>query len=1193
MSNYNFSDVLNSSIAFSVDPSSADLLMFDSGYNAAELNLLQSGSDVRVQYGSNDVLLLGVTLSQLESGFFTFANGSLIELGTVGADSLVGSSGNDYINGGFGDDTLDGGNGNDLYIFTKGDGVDTINQYDSSLGHTDTIQFTDVVATDVTAINRVGDNLVISYGVTDQLILSNYFVGLDYQVQNIKFSDGVVWSQADVLAQIITNTPPSLISFIGPVSAGNEDTQITISFDNLKTQSDASDLDGTVDGFVIKSVSSGVLLIGTSLETAIAWNTTTNNTVDAIHLAFWTPSANANGTLPAFTVVALDNSGAESVTAIQASVAITPVNDLPSGGVVITGVTAQNQTLIANTTSLADVDGLGALSYQWLENNVAIGGATGSSLVLTQDQVGKAITVQVSYTDLLNSPESVISTPTAPIDNVNDLPSGEVVITGITAQNETLVADTTSLADLDGLGTLSYQWLADDVVITGAIDSSLVLTQDQVGKAITVQVSYTDLLNSPESVISTPTAPIDNVNDAPVLLAPVDITYADTIFDDTFVTVTDTLIATDLDNNVLTYDIIGNTINNGDNTVTLVSTYGSLTLNQLTGDYSFVANDAAIESLTADVSKSFTLTVSDGLLTDSKVLTLMINQQGITESNGNDTLIGDANNNKFDGLAGNDLISGLDGNDTLIGGAGNDTLDGGAGADSLVGGVGSDLYIVDNTGDVVTETSTLLAEIDVVNSSITYTLGANIEKLTLTGTDLINGTGNSLANTLTGNITANILDGGLGNDSINGGAGDDLIIGGAGNDSLSGSAGNDTLNGDDGNDTLDGGAGADTMVGGLGNDTYLVDNTGDIVTETSTIVTEIDTVSTVITYTLGDYVEKLILTGAAGINGFGNSLNNTITGNSAANLLNGGVGADTLIGGLGNDTYNVDNTGDVVSETSTLAVEIDQVNASVTYSLSANVENLTLIGASTINGTGNSLNNILIGNAAANILNGGVGADTMTGGAGNDTYVVDNTGDVVTETSTLLTEIDVVNSSITYTLGANIEKLTLTGTDLINGTGNSLANTLTGNITANILDGGLGNDSINGGAGDDLIIGGAGNDSLSGGLGSDVFWFTEAINAISNKDIITDFLSGTDKLQFNLSIVSAVGGVGQFVTDDQRFWSNATGVAHDASDRLIYNTSSGVLSYDSDGSGANGSIAIALLGTMTHPVLSATDLIVV
>ena len=383
------------------------------------------------------------------------------------------------------------------------------------------------------------------------------------------------------------------------------------------------------------------------------------------------------------------------------------------------------------------------------------------------------------------------------------------------------------------------------------------------------------------------------------------------------------------------------------------------------------------------------------------------------------------------------------------------------------------------------------------------------------------------------------------------------------------------------------------MVGGLGNDTYLVDNTGDIVTETSTIVTEIDTVSTVITYTLGDYVEKLILTGAAGINGFGNSLNNTITGNSAANLLNGGVGVDTLIGGLGNDTYNVDNTGDVVSETSTLAVEIDQVNASVTYSLSANVENLTLIGASTINGTGNSLNNILIGNAAANILNGGVGADTMTGGAGNDTYVVDNTGDVVTETSTLLTEIDVVNSSITYTLGANIEKLTLTGTDLINGTGNSLANTLTGNITANILDGGLGNDSINGGAGDDLIIGGAGNDSLSGGLGSDVFWFTEAINAISNKDIITDFLSGTDKLQFNLSIVSAVGGVGQFVTDDQRFWSNATGVAHDASDRLIYNTSSGVLSYDSDGSGANGSIAIALLGTMTHPVLSATDLIVV
>ncbi|MCL9801695.1 serine 3-dehydrogenase, partial [Pseudomonas sp. AKS31] len=134
---------------------------------------------------------------------------------------------------------------------------------------------------------------------------------------------------------------------------------------------------------------------------------------------------------------------------------------------------------------------------------------------------------------------------------------------------------------------------------------------------------------------------------------------------------------------------------------------------------------------------------------------------------------------------------------------------------------------------------------------------------------------------------------------------------------------------------------------------------------------------------------NLILLGSANLNGTGNSVNNRITGNDGNNILDGGLGADSLIGGLGNDTYIVDNYGDTVTETSTLAGEIDTVRSSVAFTLGANVENLVLTGNNVINGTGNNLNNTLTGNDQANTLDGGLGADTMIGGGGFDSYYVD------------------------------------------------------------------------------------------------------------------------------------------------------------------------------------------------------------
>jgi Ca2+-binding RTX toxin-like protein len=347
-----------------------------------------------------------------------------------------------------------------------------------------------------------------------------------------------------------------------------------------------------------------------------------------------------------------------------------------------------------------------------------------------------------------------------------------------------------------------------------------------------------------------------------------------------------------------------------------------------------------------------------------------------------------------------------------------------------------------------------------------------------------------------------------------------------------GTTANDWVKTGAGADVLNGGLGSDTLIGGLGNDTYTVDNVGDIVTETSTLATEIDTVNSSVTYTLSPTIERLTLTGTANIDGTGNTLANTITGNTGNNILdggdgndilNGGVGIDTLIGGLGNDTYTVDNVGDIVTETSTLATEIDTVNSSVTYTLSANVERLTLTGTANIDATGNTLANTLTGNTGNNTLNGGdgndslnggAGVDTLIGGLGNDTYTVDNVGDIVTEASTLATEIDTVNSSVTYTLSANVERLTLTGTANIDATGNTLANTLTGNSGNNILTGNGGNDVLTGNSGSDILVGGTGNDSLY--LGSDTVTDTVNYTSGDGTDTVYNFVRGAggDLLKF-------------------------------------------------------------------------------
>ena len=170
----------------------------------------------------------------------------------------------------------------------------------------------------------------------------------------------------------------------------------------------------------------------------------------------------------------------------------------------------------------------------------------------------------------------------------------------------------------------------------------------------------------------------------------------------------------------------------------------------------------------------------------------------------------------IDGSAFADILTGNASANRLAGGSGNDVLDGGAGNDTLLGGAGDDLFYVDSAGDTVTENAT--EGIDTIVASLSWSLGANIENLTLAGSSAINGTGNALANTLVGNGAANVLDGG---------SGDDFLQGLAGNDSLYGQAGNDRLEGGDGTDVLTGGAGRDDLVGGAGSDRFDFDLAGD------------------------------------------------------------------------------------------------------------------------------------------------------------------------------------------------------------------------------------------------------------------------------------------------------------------------------------------------------------------------------
>ncbi|BDA82937.1 hypothetical protein Sa4125_04790 [Aureimonas sp. SA4125] len=302
----------------------------------------------------------------------------------------------------------------------------------------------------------------------------------------------------------------------------------------------------------------------------------------------------------------------------------------------------------------------------------------------------------------------------------------------------------------------------------------------------------------------------------------------------------------------------------------------------------------------------------------------------------------------------------------------------------------------------------------------------------------------------------------------------------------------DTIYGLGGNDSIDGGGGADRMEGGIGNDTYYVETwsdngfAADDDRAIEAVSAGVDQVFASVSYRLDENVENLTLTGAAR-EGWGNTLSNILTGNALANSLDGGDGNDQLFGGDGADTL--------------------------------------FGGAGTDLLYGQAGTDLLFGGFGGDVLDGGADADRMTGGDGNDSYYVETwSNDGISTNDDEVVEapnggIDLVSTSVTYVLASEVERLLLTGTAAIDGSGNELANTITGNGGANRLFGLDGNDTIDGAAGNDIIDGGNGNDVLGGGDGDDEIFGGAAPDTL-NGGAGADRLYGGDS---NDTILGAAG----------------------------------------------------------------------
>ncbi|MFO0773688.1 MAG: calcium-binding protein [Nitrospiraceae bacterium] len=1082
------------------------------GGNGIDLLVGESGND-RLFGGAGEDRLFGdegddLLRGEADADVLFGGSGSDQLLGDNGDDRLYGEEGEDVLNGGLGDDFLEGGIGNDelrgeggadTYVFNIGDGVDTITDL---AGEGNRLLFgSGITSTSLTLDRGADDALLVRLGNSDDMVrITSFGVNTPsgaHPIDQFEFADGSVLSYSQLAARGFTlRAPATGVSFAGTElndriqgSAVNDVIDGRAGDDTIDGGDGADTIDGgagndSVDGGAGNDRLSGglganILRGGSGDDLLVSINREDRlygGTGNDVYQLFGIPATVQEDANAGIDTVQLAPSASLSYVAPDNIENVEILGDWGLGESVqvdLFGNALDNQLM--GSHRLDGAAGNDILIGQG-DNTYVFGRGYGEDRIRTGEQwYARTGLDQVSFLEGI-----------APGDLALRLEAGHLVLS-ITGTEDRLIVESFTAGPHNGVDRFVF---ADGTVWT--YDEAMSRVHEFIGTAqndLLYGSEQDDVLRGLDGNDQLQGSAGNDILDGG---AGQDLLLG-SLGSDTYLFGRGSgyeMIAEEGGFSDLDTVLLGEGITQSDVALHALADNGSVQLTiQGTNDKLELGG-----FFMGDANRVDRIQFADGTTWDYAAMAARV--QGVM-LNGTD---------EADYLSGNvtdDSLVGNGGDDVLYGWAGNDLLDGGIGADTMQGGAGNDIYVVDQVGDVVTELSG--QGTDTVQASLTYTLGANVENLTLIGTAAINGTGNALNNVLAGNSAANVLTGGAGNDTYVVGIGDTVVeAAGAGTDTvqteaswtlesnvekliLVGSAavngtGNslaNTLTGNAAANTLNGGTGADTMIGGGGDDTYIVDNVSDKVTELAGEGR--DVVQSSVTYTLSANVEDLTLTGTSAINGTGNSLDNLLVGNSAANTLTGGSGNDTYVIGAGDTVVEVANAG------------IDTVQSSITYTLGSNVENLVLLGTAAINGTGNSLNNRLVGNNAANVL---------TGGAGNDTYVV-GLGDSVVEAANA--GVDTVESTVTWSLGANIENLSLFGSNAINGTGNTLANILIGNAGANILAGGDGNDTLSGLQG---------NDTLNGGNGNDLYRFGRG----DGQDALVDASGTSDRLEFGTPI---------------------------------------------------------------------------
>jgi Ca2+-binding RTX toxin-like protein len=594
----------------------------------------------------------------------------------------------------------------------------------------------------------------------------------------------------------------------------------------------------------------------------------------------------------------------------------------------------------------------------------------------------------------------------------------------------------------------------------------------------------------------------------------------------------------------------------------------------------------------------------------------------ISASKGDNTVFAGSGNDTIYGGSGNDYIDASIGKDTIFTGAGNDSIVVYAGTDNIDGGIGKDRLTINNGFDTVNTTTIYRTANDgtIAGGSSNGTAFKNIESVDLTAGSAYDYIDVSAA---------------TGDNYINAGGGDDIIVTSIGNDTIYGGSGNDVIDSGTGTDILDGGAGNDKFYirnnSGTANTTitYLTATSGKISGGSNNGTTFKNIEAGVIWTGAGN--DKIDLAASAGDNYIESGAgNDNIYGGSGNDEINAGKGADVINGGGGKDLLEIGNYYDPNLDTAnTTIIYTSSLNGTVTGGSNngTTFKNIERIRAATGSGndkidisaaTGNNSinanagNDTLIGGVGNDRLYGGTGNDTMRGGAGNDFYSVDSASDIVIENANGGND-TIYSTSVNYTLVLNVEELILSGS--ANGTGNSGDNFIYGEELLlpkfgnnnNVINGGGGNDTLRGGAGNDTLNGGTGNDILNGGTGNDIFLFnggalTGAVTvaALLGKDTIADFkkvAGNQDKIVLSKGTFTAiktttVGGsvLANFATVSVVDDVLGRALAGASSAAIVYNTATGSLFYNQDGTtaglGTNGGIFATLT---TKPLLAASD----